>query len=240
MQASHFLFLSRKWADDEKYLTEHIAYYNAIDYPLQLLIFPEGTDLSDSNKIKSHQFAEKNGLPKYEYVLNTRTKGFVHCVQEFRKGNPELSVLNLSVAYVGGMPQNERDILAGNWPTEIHFHAEHVPPSDLPGKDKGLEEWLRRCWYKKEKQLERFYANNQFDGPYSRKEERFGRVRWDMYGSLVFWGAYFLALCYGFYYYFSFLCLYLILWTVFLVAVSALTSGMENLFPKLYRWQNRH
>lgn len=39
------------------------------------------------NAIKrSNAFAEKQGLPNYEYVLHPRTTGFVHFVTEMKKG----------------------------------------------------------------------------------------------------------------------------------------------------------
>ena len=69
MQVGQFLFISRKWAQDEKYMSETFAYFNETQYPLQLLLFPEGTDLSDSNKHKSHKFAEQNGLPSMNMCL---------------------------------------------------------------------------------------------------------------------------------------------------------------------------
>ena len=36
---------------------------------------------------RSNDFAEKNGLPKYEYVLHPRTTGFVHFINEMKKGD---------------------------------------------------------------------------------------------------------------------------------------------------------
>ena len=34
-------------------------------HPLLLLLFPEGTDLSDENLARSHKHSEEKGLPKY-------------------------------------------------------------------------------------------------------------------------------------------------------------------------------
>ena len=234
MQVGQFLFLSRKWAHDKKQMTEAFSYFTSTKYPLQLLLFPEGTDLSESNKCKSHQFAEQNGLPKYEYVLNTRTRGFLHCMQELKQGPSTLSVVNMSVAYVGGMPQNESDILAGNWPKEIHFYARHVPPAELPDDDHGLEEWVKCCWDEKEKQLEKFYLNEQFDAPYM-KDEELNRSRTSMLATGAFWSVFFTAvLCCLLHYPLTVLC-YFILTTLFFVALNSLTQGMDWVVLKLHQ-----
>ena len=52
---------------------------------LQVLLFPEGTDFTKNTKIRSDKFAEKQNLPKYDYVLHPRTTGFCHFVQEMKK-----------------------------------------------------------------------------------------------------------------------------------------------------------
>ena len=52
----------------------------------QILLFPEGTDLTKHTKWRSDLYAEKSKLPKYDFVLHPRTTGFTHIVQEMKKG----------------------------------------------------------------------------------------------------------------------------------------------------------
>jgi len=59
MQFLGFFFLARKWEDDQGYISDVLLYYNSIKYPIQLLIFPEGTNLSAANKRKSEDYAKK-------------------------------------------------------------------------------------------------------------------------------------------------------------------------------------
>lgn len=40
----------------------------------------------DNTRAKSDEFAERNGLPKYEFVLHPRTTGFTFIVDTLRKG----------------------------------------------------------------------------------------------------------------------------------------------------------
>ncbi|KAL1764380.1 lysocardiolipin acyltransferase 1, partial [Sigmodon hispidus] len=85
MQAAAFIFIHRKWKDDKSHFEDMIDYFCDIREPVQLLIFPEGTDLTENNKTRSNDFAEKNGLQKYEYVLHPRTTGFTFVVERLRE-----------------------------------------------------------------------------------------------------------------------------------------------------------
>ncbi|GAB1301315.1 Lysocardiolipin acyltransferase 1 [Apodemus speciosus] len=89
MQVAAFIFIHRKWKDDKSHFEDMIDYFCVIHEPLQLLIFPEGTDLTENNKARSNDFAEKNGLQKYEYVLHPRTTGFTFVVDRLREGKSE-------------------------------------------------------------------------------------------------------------------------------------------------------
>ncbi|XP_063160486.1 lysocardiolipin acyltransferase 1 isoform X3 [Candoia aspera] len=86
MQVAAFIFIQRKWEEDKHHFENMLDYFCDIHEPLQLLIFPEGTDLTDETKARSDTFAEKNGLQKYEYVLHPRTTGFTFIVDRLRDG----------------------------------------------------------------------------------------------------------------------------------------------------------
>lgn len=86
MQAAAYIFIHRKWKDDKSHFEDMIDYFCDIREPLQLLLFPEGTDLTENSMTRSNEFAEKNGLQKYKYVLHPRTTGFTFVVDRLRKG----------------------------------------------------------------------------------------------------------------------------------------------------------
>lgn len=46
MQVAAFVFIQRKWEDDKSHFEKMLDYFCDIREPLQLLIFPEGTDLT--------------------------------------------------------------------------------------------------------------------------------------------------------------------------------------------------
>lgn len=229
MEAIQFIFISRNWSTDKKLLEEAISRFSETQFPVQLLLFPEGTDLSPSNKEKGRRYAEENDLQKYEYVLHPRTKGFCACVEALRKEYHEpLTLVNITVGYVGPMPQNERDIASGVWPTEIHFLANQEPLDALPCDEEGLVEWLKKCWDEKEKDLKAFYDRKSFSASYlsnAKISESFGEMK----KILLLWTLVFLYVGYNFatgsfyWYYFPVL-------TAFYTALTYIFGGIDKIF----------
>lgn len=72
-----FVFLARNKSKDLRRVREISRYLVGLGVPTTLLIFPEGTDLSPSNHQKSLEFARKEGLAEYRYVLHPKV-GLVH------------------------------------------------------------------------------------------------------------------------------------------------------------------
>lgn len=46
MQMACFVFIQRRWVEDKKHMENMLDYFCDIREPLQLLLFPEGTDLT--------------------------------------------------------------------------------------------------------------------------------------------------------------------------------------------------
>lgn len=170
MQVASFIFIHRKWEEDRSHMANMLKYFCDIREPLQLLLFPEGTDLTANTRARSDDFAEKNGLPKYEYVLHPRTTGFTFIVDTLRKGNNLDAVHDITVAYPKNIPQTERHLVLGLFPREIHFHVQRYPLSVLPEQADHLQAWCQKRWAEKEKRLREFYGASPrlFDNPEAR------------------------------------------------------------------------
>lgn len=108
----HSVFVHRNWHKDQQLLTDTLQHFRHIQYPPHLLIFPEGTDLSEYNHHRDQSYAEKNGLCRYEYVMHPHTTGFIHCAQ-LLGWSGKIRVCDVTVGYIGAMPQNESRLLAG-------------------------------------------------------------------------------------------------------------------------------
>eukprot|EP00160_Parvularia_atlantis_P006407 Unigene15598_Nuclearia_a/m.46536 Unigene15598_Nuclearia_a/g.46536 ORF Unigene15598_Nuclearia_a/g.46536 Unigene15598_Nuclearia_a/m.46536 type:complete len:362 (-) Unigene15598_Nuclearia_a:520-1605(-) len=158
MQLLRFIFLHRDWERDRVILDHMLGSYVRGRYPLQLLFFPEGTNLDAPGRASSERFAIKSGLPVYRHTMHPRATGFVHAVHALR-GHLD-SVLDITVAYGGYVPEDRDSFLRGRYANDVHFHVRRYRISELPKDDAQLGEWLRERWADKEAMLHRFY-----DGP---------------------------------------------------------------------------
>lgn len=50
----------------------------------EVLIFPEGTDLTKKSIMRSNLYADKNNLQHYSKVLHPKTTGFAYLVKKMR------------------------------------------------------------------------------------------------------------------------------------------------------------
>lgn len=62
MQLACFLYIKRAWTCDKKKLRNLVDYFCSLSYKFSLLLFPEGTDLTETTKLISNNYAEKNNL----------------------------------------------------------------------------------------------------------------------------------------------------------------------------------
>ncbi|KAK5608802.1 Lysocardiolipin acyltransferase 1 [Crenichthys baileyi] len=200
MQVACFVFIQRRWEMDKKHLENMLDYFCDIREPLQLLLFPEGTDLTENTRAKSDAFAVQNNLPKMEYVLHPRTTGFTFIVDRLRKGENLDAVHDITVAYPKNIPQTERHLILGQFPREIHFHVRRYPVSSLPSSSSELESWCRERWAEKEIRLRDFYSGQprafDRDGvsrvPPCKSELRVALIK---AASLLYWSS-FIAFCF--------------------------------------------
>ena len=162
MQMNGFLYITRHWEEDQGRLSRSLDYLIALRRRTQLLIFPEGTDLSEYGKERSDQYALEHKLPIYDYTLHPKTTGFTYLVRHLQKSNYLDAVYDLTIAYPDSIPQTEKDLITGKMPDEVHFLIKRVPASDVPKDESTLRRWLEEKWIYKEEVLKQFYENKSF------------------------------------------------------------------------------
>lgn len=164
MQMCSFLFVLRRWEQDRLEFERKLYYFNAIGYPLQLLLFPEGGDLTPRTMQRSNDFARENKLPAYQYCIHPRTTGFLYVMNAMRDGGLD-AVYDMTIAYPDKLPKTELDMGRGHFPREVHFHVRAYENSNIPEEQEPLKEWLNRRWEEKEARLKEFYTHKEFRDP---------------------------------------------------------------------------
>ncbi|XP_064603297.1 lysocardiolipin acyltransferase 1-like [Liolophura sinensis] len=193
MQCAIFLFLHRRWEMDKPLISRVLRYFRNLDYRPQILLFPEGTDLTETTRARSDEFARKENLLSYQHVLHPRTTGFVYMAKKMMKGNGLGHVTDITIAYPQNLCQNETDLIAGNFPREIHFHMTSHPISGLDTSEQGLSDWCQKIWLEKEKRLQDFYGGTKTftqtnsTGDHSPANSRTLQINLYMYAALIFW-----------------------------------------------------
>lgn len=87
-----FVFVSRRWETDESRIKHRVGRLSGKNdsvlrstqelSPMWLLIFPEGTNLSDNTRMGSQKWAAKVGLEDLKHTLLPRSTGLQYCIQE--------------------------------------------------------------------------------------------------------------------------------------------------------------
>lgn len=65
MQVACFIFIQRRWAEDKKHMENMLDYFCDIREPLQLLLFPEGTDLTGEKETMQHPHSVRTHFSCY-------------------------------------------------------------------------------------------------------------------------------------------------------------------------------
>ncbi|KAL6710537.1 hypothetical protein ACN47E_008585 [Coniothyrium glycines] len=168
-QFYNFIFLSRKWEDDQRTFKKHLGRLNKPKDPMWLIIFPEGTNLSESTRERSKLWAEKNGLKDMKHQLLPRSTGLKFCLNELKETTEWL--YDCTIAYEGVPPgQFGQDIFTlrstffeGRPPKSVNMHWRRFHLDDIPYENtKAFEVWLRNRWREKDYMLEYFNRNNRF------------------------------------------------------------------------------
>ncbi|OWZ63284.1 hypothetical protein AYX14_06762 [Cryptococcus neoformans] len=128
MRFFNFIFLRRSWAADRDNLTlalrqlgeeaqsgqENSETSTLLPLrkrsPLWLLIFPEGTIISDEERVKSIKYAKREGVDDFATLLHPRSTGLLFCLRTLLPQIPDLNLLDITIGYpgvpFGNYPQN--------------------------------------------------------------------------------------------------------------------------------------
>ena len=160
-----YIFLSRKNREADIEHIDNIMRYliNSGDRPT-LVLFPEGTDLTDETIAKSQEYASKHGLPLMKYVLCPKISGVETVLNRLRGQGG--AVHDLTLAYKdyrfgdsGDTRPSEVGMWSGEFPREVHMIVKRTDIKDIPTERTELERWVLNSFVQREKLLKGFYEN---------------------------------------------------------------------------------
>ncbi|CAH0548943.1 unnamed protein product [Brassicogethes aeneus] len=183
MQLACFAYIRRYWTEDMRTLQKYLDYVSDLNYKFSLILFPEGTDFTESTKSSSDRFAEKNNLPKYDYLLHPRTTGFAYITSEMLLRKTLDAVYDATIIYPDIVPQNEKMLFNGHFPKQVFVHFVRYSSSMLPMEEKYLKQFLEKRWQDKEKTLKEFHMTGQFLHGKLQKNPN----TWELWFALTFW-----------------------------------------------------
>ena len=158
MQLASFLFLKRRAEVDLPRIEHHLKYLSQFkSRAFKLLLFPEGTDYCPNGKKKSDEFADKNGLPRYEFVLHPRTTGVDFAFKTLRSHQYLDAIYDVTVAYDGPFPCSELAVVTGDLPKRVRFFVKRYPADVV---EKAGPKFWSEIWEEKEKFLEAYYSGD--------------------------------------------------------------------------------
>ena len=164
MQSFHFDFISKtrpiQRPNSDMLNTARRAHRDGS--PFALLLFPEGTLLSQLTQPKSTAYANRIGVRVPENLLLPRATGLLYALRSLGSVNPELVLYDLTIGYsgmhVGAYSQDYYSLQTvygyGQSAPEIRLHLQQLRLGEIPlglpadlGELKGLgtEELEARC-----------------------------------------------------------------------------------------------
>lgn len=226
-QGALFIFLKRKWEEDRGHLSFFINYFAKMQSKVHILIFPEGTNLNSWSLNNSDKFAQANQLPQYRQVLHPRTTGFSHIFNEMNENKMLGCVHDVTVAYRGTYPTNEKKFLMGELPEEIHFYIDKFSVAEVNAV--GKEKWLNDRWKLKEQVLTDFYENRDELKKFEENYEEYNSIdRPVLYFYPIFWAFNVMLGLYMVYQY-AWVRVFLSLSLAFFIYVQMFTKGLQDL-----------
>lgn len=180
------IFLKREWEHDRRIIQKDLQ--QACDYPdnypVTLLLFPEGTRFTEKKHQASLEVCRAKGYPELRHVLLPRPKGFIVSMHGL-KGQFK-TIINCTVAFERrGLEPNLMNILSGKQLT-AHFHVEHIKIDDVPMEtDEVCASWLRDLFKRKDDLYEEFVQTGRFPGEIREAPRRYYDLFWYIFSTVA-------------------------------------------------------
>lgn len=168
MKFFEFIFLKRRLEHDKDTVIKNLERAKKRDNPMWLVLFPEGTVISDDTRARSKAFAQKFNMDDYKFALLPRTTGLLLCKDVL--GDKVQWLYDLTIGYpdipAGENPEDvmtmKRIFCDRNGPHKIHIHVRRYRIDTLPSDPVQFTQWLFDRWAEKDKRLIYYNQHGKF------------------------------------------------------------------------------
>lgn len=177
MKMMNFIFLHRNWEVDRLKFGRRLRRLAYGEAPFNLVIFPEGTTLSQISMEKSQSYAQKMSLEPLRYCLLPRVTGMQFALNQL--GKDIGGIFDFTIGYTGTNPNKEAPedtfglkslLVEGRGPPLIHVHVKYYPIEGIPYHDStSFSDWLNERFREKDRLLTIFHESGAFEGPKSKR-----------------------------------------------------------------------
>ncbi|PHZ15791.1 uncharacterized protein RHIMIDRAFT_198584 [Rhizopus microsporus ATCC 52813] len=170
MKFFDFIFLKRKLAFDKNNIINNLQRSKRHHLPMWLVLFPEGTVISDCTRKKSKEYAEKNNMKDNRYTLLPRSTGLRLCTTVLEDSIEY--VYDFTIGYSGikpnEIPENVFTIQSifffNQYPKQIHIHIRRYRVDSIPyHNEQEFNQWTFDRWAEKDQLMDTFYRTSSFD-----------------------------------------------------------------------------
>jgi len=166
-----FIFLKRSWHEDKEsvFKTFEQVAGSTTKRNFCLVMYPEGTRVSEKKLAESQEFAKSRGMLVLKHVLVPRVKGLLATFERLRSEID--AVVDITVGYnergpSGSVRPSLADMLLRRdkvW--ALHLHVRIIPIASIPTEEAALTEWIFDLFAQKDQLLAGFKKDGRFPGP---------------------------------------------------------------------------
>lgn len=134
---------------DEKIITDYCNKVKDKKSGVNMIIFPEGTIITDETLARTNEYRESKGLKIFKNVLAPKYRGFKIMFETMRKSHIS-KVMNLTFFYSNGNMPNLFEMLFTSKKFKINYKIEIVDMEDI----ENAQEFIEEKWEEKENWIE--------------------------------------------------------------------------------------
>jgi len=168
MRFLEYLSVKRNFLEDKSSIRKSLKNYSMFDFPVNVILFSEGTRFTPQKHKASLEFGEKNGLKPTKNVLLPRPKGFHLIANEMKQFSSWLYDVVLYFDETKGTTISDFICMK---PIHGFMMIRKIRISEVPSDEAGSGKFLRNLFYSKDELIE--YCKNNKSFPCSGEQKVF-------------------------------------------------------------------